>query len=158
MLLRLFPLLATAALAAGCYECNLENCKDGCCSAEGVCIVAPTSDLECGMGGLLCQNCTERPGFRCFQGTCQSQCNAINCEGCCTATGTCTLPQSQSNTSCGERGSICSSCGTNRICQRLIPTAGGECCGSSGFSCFNSYECCSGYSCRPAGNGGLTCQ
>jgi hypothetical protein len=29
MFLRLFTLAVTALLAAGCYECTQENCKDG---------------------------------------------------------------------------------------------------------------------------------
>jgi hypothetical protein len=158
MLPRFLTLLVTAVLAAGCYECNLDNCKDGCCSAQGVCIVAPTSDLECGMGGVLCQNCTEKPNFGCIQNTCQSKCNTTTCLGCCTQTGACVPPASQTDTACGERGSVCMSCGSGRRCERLSTSLAGQCCNSSGKPCSQSYECCSGLTCRPAGNGGLTCQ
>ena len=158
MLSRLITLSVTAVLTAGCYECNADTCKDGCCSAQGVCIVAPTNDLECGLGGVLCQNCTARPGFGCIQNICQSKCGTANCLGCCTETGTCVAPTSQSDTACGDRGSVCTSCGVNRTCERLTPTVAGKCCGRASKTCMVSYDCCSGLTCRPAGTGGLTCQ
>jgi hypothetical protein len=159
MLPRLFlTTLVTAVFATGCYECNLENCKDGCCSKEGVCIVQPTNDLECGMGGLLCQNCTEKPGFACLQGSCQSKCNTTTCLGCCTQSGACVPPASQTDTACGERGAVCSSCGTGRSCERLSTSLAGRCCGRAGRTCSVSYDCCSGLTCRATGGGGLSCQ
>lgn len=158
MLTRFITLTVTAVLAAGCYECNLDNCKDGCCSAQGVCIVQPTSDLECGLGGLLCQNCTEKPGFACLQGTCQSKCNLSTCLGCCTENGVCVAPTSQTDMACGDRGTTCSSCGANRTCERLTPTVTGKCCSRSGRPCTVSYDCCSGLTCRATGAGGLSCQ
>lgn len=158
MFLRLITLAVTALLAAGCYECTQENCKDGCCSAEGVCIVAPTSDLECGMNGVLCQNCTDKPGFGCIQSTCQSKCNTTSCLGCCTQTGACVPPASQTVTACGGRGEVCTSCGANQLCERLSVSIAGKCCGRAGRTCNVSYDCCSGYTCRANGTGGLTCQ
>ena len=153
MLPRLLTLLVTAVLAAGCYECNLDNCKDGCCSAQGVCIVAPSTDLECGLGGVLCQNCAERAGFSCQRSTCQPKCNNVTCLGCCTQTGVCVAPASQTETACGDRGSTCVSCGANQFCERLTPSTPGKCCGRAGKTCGSSYECCSGLTCR-----GNSCQ
>lgn len=155
---RLLTLWMTAVLAAGCYECNVDNCKDGCCSPQGVCIVAPTSDFECGMGGVLCQNCTESPGFGCLQSQCQSKCNTSTCLGCCTQTGACVAPASQTDMACGDRGTVCASCGTGRTCERLAVSVAGKCCGRAGRTCSVSYDCCSGLTCRPAGGGGLSCQ
>ena len=157
MLPRLLTGLVTAVLATGCYECNLENCKDGCCSDKGVCVVAPTSDLECGLGGLLCQDCTQKPGNSCLQSTCQPRCNNVTCLGCCTQTGACVAPSSQTDTACGERGSTCVSCTANQFCERLAPTTAGKCCGRAGKPCTTSYDCCSGTTCRATG-GGNTCQ
>lgn len=158
MLARALLWLATAVLVAGCYECNLENCKDGCCSAQGVCIVAPTSDRECGMGGLLCQDCTEKPNFRCIQSTCQSTCNATTCSGCCTQGGICLAPASQTDTACGGGGTVCTTCGTGQRCERQASGLPGRCCTTAGRTCTRSYDCCSGLTCRTTAGGGLTCQ
>lgn len=158
MVFRLVTLVMTACFAAGCYECNLDNCKDGCCSAQGICIVAPTSDKECGLGGLLCQDCTEKVGFTCQQSQCKSRCSALSCDGCCTPTATCVSHRSMNTLSCGPRGEACVSCGTNRTCQVTASTMSGKCCGQPGYACSVSYDCCTGLTCRPAGNGGLTCQ
>lgn len=155
---RLLSVWVTAVLAAGCYECSAENCPDGCCSAKGVCIVQPTSDLECGMGGLLCQNCTERLGSACLDHQCKPRCNVSTCTGCCTESGTCISAGAENEMACGDRGAICQSCGANRVCERLSPTTTGKCCGRTGRSCVMSYECCIGYSCRVTGTGGFTCQ
>ena len=158
MLFRVVILAMTAAFASGCYECNLENCKDGCCSADSVCIVAPTSDKQCGLGGVLCQNCAEKVGTSCQQSQCKPRCNALNCDGCCTPIGTCVSFASEDASSCGPRGEACVSCGANRSCEKNASTRSGKCCGQSGRSCNVSYDCCNGLTCRPAGNGGLTCQ
>lgn len=118
-----------------------------------MCIVEPKSDIACGMGGVLCQNCREKAGFFCTGGQCGSLlCNAANCPGCCTATGACVLSTVMTRSQCGPRGGLCGACGADQACTNV-----GACCSALGTACTSSSECCVGLTCVPTATG-ATCQ
>lgn len=145
--MRLASLVVAGVLLSGCYECTQENCQNGCCSAEGVCIVRATTDKECGTGGLLCEDCTQRLGYTCVAQKCLSRCNATNCAGCCNGLSCVSVTQ-QSASQCGSGGDVCLACGAQQACR------GGRCCGVAGFACTSSSQCCSGFTCL----NGVVCQ
>lgn len=140
--------VALGVALAGCYECTQENCADGCCSSEGVCIVKPTGDDACGLGGLACRDCF-REGKSCIDSTCQwRSCNSTTCpSGCCTSTGQCTGYASQSTAACGTGANLCAACGNGQRCDR------GACCSGAGLPCTDSYGCCSGFTCIDSASG-----
>lgn len=105
----LLPWLALClSLAAGCAECNAQSCSDGCCNPQGQCVVQPTADAECGLGGGACQNCTPL-GLSCVANQCTPRCNAANCAGCCAGT-TCVAVPTQTAQRCGTGGGVCTVC------------------------------------------------
>jgi hypothetical protein len=149
--MRLLLTFLCGMLAAGCYECNQDNCANGCCNRDGVCIVNATTDKECGTGGLACDDCTVPAGFSCVSGTCAPRtCNPTNCAGCCQGFQ-CVFATNQSTNACGGGAQACMRCGTRQLC------ANGRCCGDVGAACSGSYDCCGGRTCRDI-NGTKTCQ
>lgn len=58
-LLPLFvPLVFALSALSGCkHDCNPDNCADGCCDADGVCLVAG-GDNACGLEAAECQDCS----------------------------------------------------------------------------------------------------
>ncbi|HZI15024.1 MAG TPA: hypothetical protein VE153_31930 [Myxococcus sp.] len=105
----------------------------GCCR-NNVC-VNPPSVNNCGVGGEQCNECPEGRADRCTQfggcscgenaGVCpvgqrcsgaRCICDAASCpDGCCSAAGAC-LP-GDSNSSCGNAGSLCTSCPILTSCR-----------------------------------------
>ena len=85
-------------------QCNQQNCPKGCCAGD-VCVTSET-DTQCGIGGLACNDCTQK-GQSCNAGTCVSPCNAQTCVGCCQA-GTCYAGFLDSR--CGSSGAVCADC------------------------------------------------
>jgi hypothetical protein len=48
----------TVLLLSSCtYTCDAQNCADGCCAPDGVCLVGHT-DRYCGLGGVACEDCS----------------------------------------------------------------------------------------------------
>ncbi|MBX5484064.1 MAG: choice-of-anchor D domain-containing protein [Myxococcaceae bacterium] len=104
----------------GKTPCVPETC-DGCCTANGVCL--PGSNVfACGAGAGLCRTC--RPEEICAGGVCRvpgayeepppdgggpDACGPKSCEGCC-ANGECVAQAQQTDSYCGEGGSLCHAC------------------------------------------------
>jgi hypothetical protein len=164
----LLPLFLATLCACDGWHCDDTTCADGCCTADGICIVSDGSSesgQSCGTGGNACVECPG--GTACVQGQCV--CDASACPGCCDASGVC---QAGDNTlSCGSNGAQCtrcsgdtqctngscnapppcgydncSGCCLNNVCQ---PGDSGGACGTGGQECFT---CADGYTC-----GGSTC-
>ena len=132
--------VAVAALS-GCYECTQQNCADGCCSEDGVCIVAASEDSECGTGGFACVDCRLQPGTTCLAGQCVPRCTQQNCaSGCCTTNGDCQHFGVQTTFQCGRLGEACRSCATT-ACQS------GLCCVGYDDACVTASDCCPGSTC-----------
>ncbi|HEY0882843.1 MAG TPA: hypothetical protein VGD87_14980 [Archangium sp.] len=96
------------ALLSGCYVCTPESCPDGCCTASGVCIVAPVEHTACGLGGGACVDCTQS-GQQCVQSQCIARCSPATCNGCCLGTQ-CLSTDNQTSMRCGRGGETCSVC------------------------------------------------
>ena len=88
--------------------CAPDNCTNGCCTLEGVCV---TSEDHCGPAGELCNLCgTDET---CVNEVCQPPCAPDNCtSGCCTLEGVCVTSEDH----CGPAGELCNLCGTDEIC------------------------------------------
>jgi hypothetical protein len=99
----------------GGRACGPVNGCRGCCDALGNCVEdfagLATSDLQCGLNGELCIDCTNSGG-RCNGGTCEwpdgSGPCSLTCSGCCDANGTCR--PGFASTQCGASGGTCQDC------------------------------------------------
>jgi len=109
--------------------CNTSTCSQGCCNAQGQCVLYPyQSTSACGTGATLCQPCSGQ----CVNGQCQTAtCNATNCsQGCCNAQGLCILWASQSASACGTGANMCQPCSgqcVNGQCQTTPACSGATC-------------------------------
>ncbi|MBI5545379.1 MAG: hypothetical protein HY901_15955 [Deltaproteobacteria bacterium] len=140
------PLCALGLLGAwacGPVDCDPTSCPNGCCSADGKCLVPEfydswNLDRYCGVGGRACDDCSAR-GLSCASGVCASKCNPTNCDGCCDG-DTC---RSESNASCGTGGVVCKTCRQSEKCSD------GACVSCRGYGAYCSYDsqCCSSSGC-----------
>jgi hypothetical protein len=89
-----------------CTDINTDSNNCGGCDRAG-------QPHHCAAGtscsnGTCASSCGTCPaGTRCSNGTCVSSCGPSNCGGCCDSGGMC---HTQSNDSCGIRGSACNDC------------------------------------------------
>lgn len=134
---------------SGCLSCGDGCCVDGLCNARSV--------AQCGTGGELCTDCTNRVGAdncnasgqcvcgtgttpceagqKCAQGVCV--CDSTSCSGCCDTSGKC-LPNTLG--ACASGGAAC------RVCDstQADTCTGGECrCGQSP-GCATGQRCLAG--------------
>lgn len=138
------------ALAPSCstWECNADNCSDGCCDAEGVCQVGNPDDV-CGLRGAACRNCSAQKNAMCTAGQCVPRCTPQSCpNGCCDEFGDCRGFSAQTSFTCGRGGAACVECNARggsytQSCEE------GVCCTNFLSPCTSSAECCPGYSCQP---------
>jgi hypothetical protein len=96
---------------AGCTDCK------GCCY-EGACL-AGDSTSTCGTDGEVCKECP--PDHYCSKGICTknpTQCDASNCNGCCSGDGFCIPFNLQSNDACGKGGEVCNTCSSSTTCKQ----------------------------------------
>jgi hypothetical protein len=96
--------------------CGPANC-DGCCTAEGACVVG-TSAAACGAGGVSCEACTD--GYTCndFFGefACGPEpCGPQSCAGCCAGPFACLA--GTSGLACGSGGEACVTCSPSETCE-----------------------------------------
>lgn len=106
--------LDTSACEA--ITCDATTCPDGCCTANGVCLIYGEQTIDaCGKAGAACETCS--PGAStCSAGTCvlDQPCLDYCTNGCCTAQGQCIAYADQSASTCGgDTGpEMCMACGT----------------------------------------------
>lgn len=95
-----------AGVCASTYDCA-KQCT-GCCDGNTCIANGPTSDTQCGKGGVACSDCTTS-AKTCQSGLCLSTgiCGACGPGTCCTTTG-CTA--GDQNTTCGDTGAPCDDC------------------------------------------------
>ncbi len=115
--------------------CGPLTCPDGCCDAQGQCQEG-NSDVECGVSGTSCGDCTKSglhcaPQGFCYQG---AHCGPDNCAGCCDGTGQCR--PGAANQFCGQYGKLCDNCSAKS------KTCIGQVC-SNGSTCPAAYAGCS---------------
>jgi len=126
----------------------------GCCGADGVCYPGSTS-AACGTRGGVCVLCS--PAEVCSSGVCTvpgpdgGGCSAANCQGCCSANGTCLTP-SNTNSQCGQPGTACQVCSGTQQCTN------GQCVDNTCTGCVNAGVCVAGTVAGACGTGGVTCQ
>ncbi len=140
-------------------DVNAGVCKDPTCNGcmQGT-TCRPTSQQTtsaCGNAGAVCKACGA--GQSCVNGECQTSnpsCGPSNCNGCCTAAGSCLV--GTSNSSCGKGGNACDTCVagetcTSGVCQSTTPTS------AVGSACSTNADCSAlgaGATCRLATAGG----
>lgn len=97
--------------------CDASSCPDGCCSANGECVVPALQDVNaCGDGGEACNSCSN-DAIDCVGGTCieDQPCLDFCVDGCCTPQGQCLRYTDQDPDSCGQEGT-CTSCTGDDSC------------------------------------------
>jgi hypothetical protein len=143
-------------------SCNATTCPEGCCSADGTCVMSNALNA-CGFGGEPCESCP--PGDFC-KGACvhwQADCNPSNCNGCCANQNLCSTGVSDYN--CGQGGGGCQRCVPGEGSGHCVPQAGGGglCNGVVSCTAQNCPGCCAGEVCMAGdtndacGNKGAPC-
>jgi hypothetical protein len=144
--------------------CNAWTCSLGCCESDGGCLAI--SQDTCGSNGDACEKCASDAFCRgpgsCFRQ--QPNCNASNCNGCCTDPTRGYCATGVHNTLCGHDGEICARCvpseGTGQCVSQ--PDGGGSCTVPP-CSSVNCAGCCYGDVCSvgtqdiACGQGGVAC-
>jgi hypothetical protein len=93
---------------------DCSNC-DGCCLDGTQCLPGNTPSA-CGTGGDACQECTGGTGCDVDTGACVvTDCDASNCDGCCTPNGQCLGFDEQSFSVCGNAGDACAACDVSAV-------------------------------------------
>lgn len=157
-------LLVAALVLASCDTneplCNPKSCSDGCCDAEGRCIVEQTPEShQCGRGGAACMECSFDEKCDVDQGICVPKCSRETCNGCCHE-GTCLWSY------CEGADGQCYGCSEGFCSNGPIttgpcgdPTQGVYCCAqqacvSAGQPCTGELPCCGYAICAGTGTVG----
>jgi len=101
----------TCDAASGSCKTTQPGCGPGSCPGccKGTQCQGGTNDWACGLGGVLCADCSANGGT-CTSGSCSAPpaCGPGNCTGCCDGNN-CVAGTSKYN--CGTGGGICTTCG-----------------------------------------------
>lgn len=124
--------------------CQVPNCT-ACLDTSGNCRTDKntlTDDNFCGGPGgntSVCARCDTANGQRCMNGRCvgmSNQCNAMNCDGCCSGNTCISADAGQlSNAQCGLGGQACATCSSPATCDKAtgMCMGGGAGGGGGGF-------------------------
>ncbi len=97
--------------------CDSTSCPEGCCSANGECIVDALQDVNaCGAGGQACNSCSN-DAIDCVGGVCieDQPCLDFCTDGCCTPQVQCLGFTEQDPDTCGTEG-MCMACTGDDSC------------------------------------------
>lgn len=111
--------------------CDVTNCPNGCCDAEGNCITTPDA-TKCGGGGDACTACGSSQ--ECKDGKCT--CTTASCSGCCDGD---TCKTGNTKAECGKSGEACQACNDPQTC--ISGACGDGCNASTCPGCCNGNQC-----------------
>jgi hypothetical protein len=84
----------------------------------------------------------------------KATCGPTTCSGCCSSTGKCITATSAEQ--CGQKGNLCTACGSNETCNKGV--CGSSCNASNCPGCCQGNTCQTGDSATACGTNGVACQ
>ncbi len=127
--MRPMVVLAVLFLSSCTYTCDANNCVDGCCAPDGVCLVGHT-DRYCGLGGVACQDCS-LDGKVCAERVKPGATATWSCDH------ACVQPREKACTTATD-------CCASQICYQSRC----DVCRGYDAECEESRDCCNGRQCR----------